>query len=81
VLAVSWISALPAYVGAVHGRTADDTPVGSVALAAALFVVAASLVAVVSVDPRSMRFTKTRDNVTVSEWTQEISWKSRRSNN
>ena len=48
VLAVSWVTALPAYFGAAQGSTADGTPVGNVGYAAACFVVAAAAVYVVS---------------------------------
>lgn len=51
VLAALWASALPAYFAAVRGITADGTPVGNVAYAAASFVVAA--LAVISVAAKS----------------------------
>lgn len=44
VLAVLWLTALPAYFGAVNGITADDTPTGSLGYAAVSFAFAAILV-------------------------------------
>jgi hypothetical protein len=45
VLGVLWLSALPAYFGAVGGVTADGTPTGSLAYAAGCFALAAAAVA------------------------------------
>lgn len=55
VLAVLWISALPAYFAAVDGVTRDGTPAGSLLYAVLSLVVAALCVgAAVSIRPRSM---------------------------
>lgn len=54
VLGILWVSALPAYFGAVDGITADGTPIGSLAYAGVCFVAAALCVtAVLSVRRRS----------------------------
>jgi hypothetical protein len=45
VLAVLWISALPAYFRAVDGMTSDGTPIGTLWYAAGCFVFAALAVA------------------------------------
>jgi hypothetical protein len=55
VLVVLWITALPAYFTATGGVTADGTPIGSLAYAAAGFVVAAAAVSKVSTSSRTRR--------------------------
>jgi hypothetical protein len=58
VLAVLWISALPAYFAAVDGMTSDGTPTGSLLYAAVSFVAAALCVgAAASVRPHERRRT------------------------
>lgn len=55
VLAVLWLSALPDYFGADNGITADGTPIGNLAYAAASFAVAAIAVFSAATAPATTR--------------------------
>jgi hypothetical protein len=55
VLAVLWLSALPAYFGAVDGFTSDGTPNGSLLYAAIVFAIAAAAVYSVVLAPNISR--------------------------